>query len=90
MTRAEAKDKLAQVVHDWQGCKTTDLFRSREVIEIVCAEHHLIELIEELIQERRLVEVEYILSEWPGRVKSFLLPTGTTVVVSDRKEVLHG
>ena len=89
MTRSEAKDQLATIIREKQGCKATDLLGSKAVLEIILADHPLLDLIEELVSEGRLVEVEYYLADLPYRVKSFLLPEGTTIHGDPRKETTH-
>lgn len=38
-------------------------------------------VVEELIKQGEIVEVEYILPHMPYRIKSFLLPKGTKVII---------
>lgn len=54
---------------------------------VVCPEliregFDLIQLIDELINEKKIIEVEYVLPTMDYRVKSFLLPFGTNIMVN--------
>ena len=89
MTRSEAKDQLATIIREKQGCKATDLLGSKAVLEIILADHPLLDLIEELVSEGRLVEIEYCLADLPYRTKNFLLPEGTIIHSAPRKESPH-
>jgi hypothetical protein len=64
-----------------QGCKAVNLACQEEIIELdfLSSGNSLPEMVEELIEEGRLVEVEYTLPQLSFRLKSFLLPPGTQV-----------
>ncbi len=78
-------DRLKRVIVDIvtrkQGCKATELvaFIAEEDSSLI--EHFDVELIEQMVSEKLLVEVEYVLTEMTYRTKSFLLPPGTQVNV---------
>ena len=83
MTRGEAKQLVCGLVTEKQGCKILDLilpYYSHPGAE----EHTIDSLVDELVEEDRLIEIEYVL---PGmlnyKVKSFLLPAGAEVKVND-------
>jgi len=80
MTREEAKDLIIQVVIDKQGAKATVLAAEEQLLNLG---HDFPDLVEELVEEKRLVEVEYILPDMNYRCKSFLLPKGTRVRVKN-------
>ena len=82
MTKEEAKMLIVSVVESCQGCKAMEL-TSKEKLWQVIVEFHLNELLEELIRDKQLIEVEYILSSMSYRTKSFLLPGGTKVSVNE-------
>jgi hypothetical protein len=82
MTRDDVKNRIVEIVTEKQGCKATEL----------CAIHELVladngdgngfpipDLVEELVQEEKLVEIEYVLPSMNYRIKSFLLPAGTQI-----------
>lgn len=85
----ELKDKLVQIVTNVNGCKATELAASREYGEWLVSvggakrrqELSFVECVQELINEGRLIEVEYSLPTMDYRAKSFLLPKDTEVRV---------
>lgn len=82
MTRDKAKQLVCDLVTEKQGCKILDLIP--QFYEVVGSDFTLNSLVDALVEERRLVEIEYVL---PGmldyKIKSFLLPAGTDVKVND-------
>lgn len=78
----EIKDFVVQLVADLQGCKATEL-----AVELVSRLHaqgksfegDLPELLQALIQEGRILEVEYIVPTSNHKIKSFLLPAHTKI-----------
>ena len=80
-TPAEAKkfvkECLVIEVTKTQGCKLTELITRDCVVKLT---NRPTELINELIDEGKLVEIEYVLPELEFRVKSYLLPSGTKVL----------
>lgn len=82
MTRGEAKQLVCGLVTEKQGCKILDLilpYYSHPGAE----EHTIDSLVNELVEEDRLIEIEYVLPGMLYRIKSFLLPAGTDVTVND-------
>ena len=83
MTRDEAKQIVCDLVMRKQGCKIMDLIPSFYDHD-GATEYNLNSLADDLVEEGRLIEVEYIL---PGKlsykIKSFLLPAGTDIKVND-------
>ena len=71
------KDLIVEIVQELQGCKLTELISHKEIYSLI-GELDINVLIGELVEENRLVELEYILPK-TGRVKSFLLPSNTRV-----------
>lgn len=81
MTREEAKDRIMVKVISLQGCKATQLSVEEDLLEVW---QYSSGLIDELVQEGKLIEVTYSLPQMPYRLKSFLLPAGTSVQVTTR------
>lgn len=83
MNKDEAKDLIVEHIARVQGCKGTDLAAAWAASSH--GEHRFIEdldsIIEELIIEKRIVEVSYVLSNMDYREKSFYLPGNTRVEV---------
>lgn len=80
MTKEERKDQLVHLIDGKQGAKATELAADKRIFEILGKEN-LFDLLEELIEEKRVVEVEYSLPNMSYRLKSFLLPGGSEVKV---------
>ena len=82
MTRDEAKQLVCDLVTQKQGCKIMDLLPSFYEWP-GSTEFTLDSLADALVEEGRLVEIEYTL---PGvlnyKIKSFLLPAGTDVKIN--------
>lgn len=83
MTRDKAKQLVCDLVTEKQGCKILDLIP--QFYEAVGSTDFTVNsLVDELVEESRLIEIEYVL---PGmldyKIKSFLLPAGTDVKVND-------
>ena len=81
------KQAIREIVEARQGCKATELvvFLTEEHPELLVMLGETPEAIEELVHEGELVEVEYVLPTMDYRVKGFLLPRGSQVVVHDGK-----
>lgn len=86
MTREEYKDLIEGTVTAMGGCKGTELAAVPDIATAVVEEGPdgpegevppLLFCLEELVNEGRLVEVEYERPDMPTRTKSFLLPGGT-------------
>jgi len=81
----EQKEKVKEWIVDFvvskQGCKAMDLCVN--IAELYGKfDFDIGLLVEELVKEKRLVEVEYILPSMSYRVKSFLLPKETEVKIN--------
>ncbi len=74
------KERIIEIVTEKQGLKATELAavlgQDPKVFE---SSTTITDLILELVRERRLVEVEYVLPHLGYRVKSFLLPAESQV-----------
>ena len=79
MNNEEVKNRIVEIVTEKQGCKATELSYglSGEVILGDCKP--ISELIDELIEEERIFEIEYVLPKMNYRIKSFLLPAETEI-----------
>ncbi len=77
LSEREAKDMIVEAVESKQGCKATELTAIPEIV--LGVGDNLVPYIYELVEEGRLVEVEYTVPSVPYRLKSFLLPQGTEI-----------
>ena len=77
MTRDEVKKELIIKIGVLQGAKSGILISELDC-EILKNSEDLILIIEELVQEKEIVEVEYCLPN-SQRLKSFYLPKGTEI-----------
>lgn len=85
ITKEELKNKIVEVITEVQGCKATELVtKSQFGLDMIqgLEVHDLPTLLAELLHERRLVEVEYVLPQLNFRAKSFLLPAGVEVKIN--------
>ena len=73
LERRATRDRILQVVIGEQGCKAVSL-----VVQVRHA--NTLVVLSEMIGNGEIVEVEYTLPSMPDRLKSFLLPAGSTVV----------
>lgn len=82
MTRDEAKLIIDLTVAELQGCKSLELIAKLGMNhpDIFNSAYEIDDLICELVKEKKLYEVEYILPNMKYRVKSFLLPGGTELL----------
>lgn len=74
----DLKDFLVEWVIEHQGVKGGELVVAGTVR---FGEKFKLEVLEELVQEGRLVEIEYVLPSMDYRVKSFYLPGGAKTTV---------
>jgi hypothetical protein len=81
MNKEEVKTFLVEKIVGLQGIKATELFSLPEVA-VDLREFNIIDLMDELIGEGRIVEIEYALPEMNWRLKSFYLPAGTRVKIN--------
>jgi len=84
MTRAGAKHIVSDFVHLQNGCKASELYTLRELTPVVA---DLPEIIHTLVEERALIEVEYMLAG-ATKCRSFLLPGNAQVTVYEKDGVL--
>lgn len=83
MLKEYLKDHVYDVVVKSQGCKATEIVPHLSLEALQALETNDIStIIAELINERKLIEVEYELPEMNWRTKSFLLPFKTEVRVN--------
>ena len=76
------KDRIVEIVTEKQGLKATEL---AAIPEIATHPEFSPDLVLDLIREKRLVEVEYILPQLSFRIKSFLLPASTRVRIHNNE-----
>lgn len=77
-TKEDWKNYIVELVTRKQGCKMIEIICDRKIHALECNPE---KLVEELVDEGKIIEVEYVLPEMTYRVKSFLLPVGTTITV---------
>jgi len=83
ITKNELKQKIVDIITEVQGCKATELSTNLSIDVLNALEvHDLPTILAELLHERRLVEVEYVLPQLSFRAKSFLLPAGVEVKIN--------
>ena len=72
----ELKVEILEIINSKQGCKQTDLIPalSRKIILKINNVNRIFQAINELVEEKKIVRIEYVLSSMPYREKSFLLP----------------
>lgn len=80
MTKDDAKNILVGKITSLQGIKATQLAVEEE-ITLGLSEFNVPALLEELVAEKRLIEIEYTLPDMDWRLKSFYLPVGSKVSV---------
>ncbi len=82
--RENAKQLVVDAVTNLQGCKATEL-AARVSIDLsdVLDTLDLPTILEELVREKRLIEVSYILPTMTYRLKSFYLPCNTDVHINN-------
>lgn len=78
MDTSDVKQLICTMVEESQGCKATELVcRIAELHDEELMSFDITFLIQELVDAKELVEVEYTLPNVSYRLKSFLLPKGT-------------
>lgn len=75
---------ILKTVTDRNGCKAMDLAANKDIALSCELNDSLVDNIETLVFEGKLIEIEYILPQ-SDRVKSFLLPANTDVRIKERK-----
>jgi hypothetical protein len=74
------KNLIVAAIEGKQGCKTTELIVIPSLIQaVVEMRGDFMALIQELIDEGRIIEIEYTVPNLDWRIKSFLLPAGSTI-----------
>ncbi len=80
------RQEITKLVTERQGCKATELAVAavRTLINRVDAREldKIPDIIDQMIREKELLEVEFVLPMMDWRCKSFLLPKGTEVKLS--------
>lgn len=76
----EAKDLVAALVNEKTGIKATELVVCKEILAIRNCGHGIVEILDDLTKEGRIVEVEYTLPPDHDRIKSFYLPALSRVL----------
>jgi Tfp pilus assembly ATPase PilU len=86
MTNEEAKQIIVETVTSLQGCKATELVSDKRMVEVATLINtlELSALIDQLVEEGKLVEIEYELNQLHYRTKSFLLP-GDVKIIGSKK-----
>ena len=83
MTKQDAMNIVFEIVVGNQGLKRTELVTL--IPNDVFKEWGFDVVVNALLDEKRLVEIEYVLPELTYRVKGFLLPGNTLVRVVNQK-----
>ena len=79
MPEATPEDVIASKVKSLNGCKSTELVSHPE---IALLRTFTPDLIDKLVNKGDLIEIEYVLPDFPWRIKSFLLPKGTKIMIN--------
>ena len=80
MTKEKIKELLVDHITAFQGCKATEL--AVLIPQTDFRPFNFMDLIEELIAEKRIIEISYVLSNMDYREKSFYLPGDTKINIS--------
>jgi hypothetical protein len=83
MTDKEIGDKLVELVSSCQGLKSVELvvrLLSDETFKYV-GDRNIVEILDSLVLEKRLIEICYVLPSMPYRIKSFYLP-GDSIITN--------
>ena len=78
MTREEVKQLIIDLVEMVPGCKTISLCSMPQLID---NGFDIADLIDELVEEKKLIEVEYILQSMDYRRKSILFTPKTLLKI---------
>lgn len=84
MTKDEAKAALLDKIVGLQGIKVTQLASEPEIV-MGLQGFDIPDLLDEMVQEGKIMEIEYVLPDMQWRCKSFYLPVGTKVRVIENK-----
>ena len=89
MEKDELKALIEEIVNSRNGIKATELAAMPEVAKAVGA-LDFPGALNDLVEEGRIVEVDYTVPDLPKRIKSFLLPVGSIVLSVKNAEVEDG
>jgi len=78
MSRVLVKQKIMDYLRRTQGVKAVELASSPEIV-LALENESFGEVVEELVADHEIVEIEYVVSNIPYRLKSFFLPGGSVV-----------
>lgn len=81
MDKQEAKQAIVDCITDVQGCKATELICNERLASVV-TQFNMVELLQELVNEKQIIEVAYVLPSMSYREKSFYLPSGTETKIN--------
>ncbi len=82
--RQDVKELLVRRISEKQGCKGAEVLALSEAAAVMSRHRcDIVELLEELVQEGRLVEVEYALPSMDYKPKKFYLPSGSRIRVQN-------
>jgi hypothetical protein len=87
MTIDEAKALIVRCITDLQGCKGTELMADKEVQ--ILSSFDVPKLLEELVNDGKICEVEYILPAMHYRAKSMYFPAETKIALNGNCKQLH-
>lgn len=72
------EEDIIEKIEELGGCKTTELIASLAWKPGFC---NIPNIIEKLVQEGRILEIEYVLPSQDYRIKHFVFPVGTELVI---------
>ncbi len=81
MDKQEAKSAIVNCIADTQGCKALELI-CNERLTLVITQFDMAELLQELVDEKQIIEVAYVLPSMSFREKSFYLPNKTEIKIN--------
>lgn len=79
MNKQEAKQAIIKYIESIQGCKATELVSQESLIPVF--KKFGLYILQELVDEKQIIEFNYVLPSMSYREKSFYLPKGTKVKV---------
>jgi hypothetical protein len=83
MTADQAKDIIAKYVAAVGGCKGIEI-QMQSVVKFT--DFKITDLVTELVADKKLIEIEYVLPDGTYNVQSFLLPAGTKITIAGHHE----
>jgi len=86
MTRDKIKSTIQNIVEQKQGCKVTELIADipNEVFNEISSDDFF-PILNELIEDKKLIQISYVLPNLDYRIKDFLLPGGTRLIQTPSK-----